>query len=464
MTTGDRTYPSSSYLTQDPATLASSGGGLPDGSVVTTSAPRAGRWTLARNYAVAPDGIRAVAAVGGGAWVRDLAAGAPGANFVPAWFVNQAAGDNLADGFTSGTAVEDLEEVMARLGQQPIDDTYAYPGVVVTVAAGYSRTSKVVLSPRIERGGYLTVQGVADVVASGTLSSHTAWAPGSGTVGSYTAAGFTPGSHVGAFVRTGLGLTSPIAKASGASFRGLFCDQTNFVSAEPTNADTLDVLSLPSVDADVVLTPSGDGFLFVQGFDLGAVANHSVTIVSGNVAFLGCVIRGLDAQRSAAACNVIGSYTLDCRCHGTSMLIGASVHASGGGAILAADNGGLIQILDLTLAEGTVQAGRSEQDGGNIIVVGGTALAIADYLGAGVLVRQGGQFDAYDTVFLLDAVAGAYGYQVLNGGAVYYVAGKLPVFYGTAPAGTGYRLGGADVAANALPQVTSGGAAFELVQ
>jgi hypothetical protein len=412
--------------------------GIADGAIVATAHPRAALWRRDRTSTLTADGLAVLAAADTGYWVRDLVAGAPGAAAVAAWYVDTGAGDNSAAGTAAETPVRDVEEVLYRIGQQPVGAGGSTTLINIT---GDTPARAIEINVNLVDNGILAFVGTKTVLdATHTISAHTDWAPATGVIGSYTLSGapnLTNSGWVGKFCRINAGARtgwkSPIVKDLGSGvFRGNFGQQSDYSAVEPVNADPVSIYSPSKFGGNVTVRAKGLGTVFFQDLDIGVVgADHSTICTEGQVVFLACTVRGLDAYQGTVIVTVALCQVIECRAYGY-IQAHASSFSSVGGATLAARRSGVISIATRCLAVGTVIVGHGTEGRGQLIV--SAPLGIADYNGDGLIVWPASLVTATDVVFLRDkASVSANGFHILAGGGFYYSTGKLPVAAGTAP-------------------------------
>ena len=452
-------------------TVLSSLVGYADGALISTATPPA-LWRLARGYVqIVATPRLAVSAAGGGAWIRDVASGAPGASNVAAWYVNTATGNDDNDGLTALTSLASIQEFLYRLGSQPID------GYVVGIAYVYvagDTAAPLTIDVKFSNDGGLAFVGTKTNLLTGqTISAVTAWNTTTGVVGSYTLTGAPVlTSHVGHFVRINagarLGFKAPIAKAISAGvFRASWADQNDGSAIEPVVADTLDVYRVNAIAADIRIAggPAGTagGTIYFQDLDLGTPgSDHSVVVSSGQVSFVACVVHGLDFYEGVTSATLSLCYVVECRSYGFAEAM-ACTFASVGGSALAARGRGIFRVSSRCLIQGGgLTAGHALEGPGHLRC--SAPAACVDYPSSALLVFPGATAVLDDVLTARDAASAPLAVQVMAGGGVFYASGKAPVIVGTAPTGD-YKVGGTAKAKAAIPYFeTTNGAAVVVNQ
>lgn len=431
------------------AAMSAAGPLLADGALVTTAGPRAARWTLSKSSSLSPDGIRVIAAQGGGVWLRDLITGAPGAASVSAWFV-ASNGDDNADGLDVTSPVAHLDEVLARIGAQTVDGAQT-PVVVISLDTSYVDAADKLIALHLANGATVVIFGTRVMAATATITAVTPWDDGTATIGSYTLSADLS-AYLGRFMRVvsgpNQGLRSPIAKALGGNtFRGLWMNPNTYAVGEPAIGDIVEVLSIPKLSGNVRIQAIGDGTIGFQDVEVGVVgADHSVRALEAGVTFLSCIVHGLDFYEGVTLGIVAGCVTYDCRAYAEVQTFG-SLHLSGGGAYLAARGNGVIQVVDRTLIQGgPLQVGHLDEGPGHVLSLplsfltgqGPGTLAVADYAGDAMIVTPGSTVTAQALVYARDALVpgSGNGYRVLSGGSVFYAPSPAlpPQLVGSLPA------------------------------
>lgn len=339
--------------------ISAEGNGLTDGTVKFTAPPRAAMWILNRNADLSlADGIRYIAAVGGGLWIRDITLGSPGANFQDTWYVDFDNGDNTADGLTPATALASTDEVQARWGQQVIDGAIT-PVVIVNVAGNSSATH--VFAPVMTNIALVYFVGTRTDTPglSGTLTTYQNWNAATKTQCEFSWSSLPSTWTAGQFLALpSLGNVSVIAGKDVGSKTAVSCDAfdgDNWISVDGA-AVGFQGYTFNSLTGKLKLSPAGNGVLVFQDIQLGnadAIDLHWLQIDgrdSAQVTFVGCRIYGVDTFNDNLAA-AVGCYIVGWRNYGRDALQG-TIHDSVGGAIYRVHENAFSDIWDHVLLFG----------------------------------------------------------------------------------------------------------------
>lgn len=424
--------------------------GYSDGQLITVKAPRAmvlryseSEYT-AQSGGLSPDNLRTFAgALAGSMWIRDVDLGMPGATDFLNWYVDSVAGNDNNDGVTALTPVKHIEEVLYRLGKQPIGNI----SPTINLAGDFSAGSKLLIAPYLTNDQQIYFVGTKTVLATYTVTT-VAWNEASGIPGNYTLSGapnLTALGYVGKFIRVNGGprdgWKATIASTTGSGvFIGNWADVNNLVAVEPVTGDTVQVYDTTKLP-DTVIAPTGEtdftgnAAIYFFNCQLGTVGgNHVVSVCGGNVYFIGCEINGFDVLSGTSYCELAGSRTRDFHTYG---FVSAYAHtfSTNGGVGIGARPGGSVHIDARCLVQGTsVETGNVAEGPGSIIC---NAPLFFNGSGAGnsdvLFVYPESVFIAYDYLASYNGTGSGTTYRIFSGGALYYNGSKKPAATGTTP-------------------------------
>jgi|SRR6185436_1173066 len=343
------------------ADISTQGDGLPDGTVKFTSPPRAAMWTLNKNIdSSKADGIKYIAARGGGVWIRNMANGSPGANLQDTWYVNFDTGNNNADGLTPSTAVKNVDEIQARWGNQIIDG-YFTPSVFIHISGNDSKPHT--FSPCMSNFVLIYFKGtrINTPGLSGTLTTYQNWNGNTKTQCEFSWSSligtWTPGQFLSL---PSLGNVSVVVGRDIGSKTAVSCDAVDLdnIASVDGAAVTFQGYSFNKLNGKISLSPSGEGTLIFQDIQLGDPDNidlHWVNITGtngggGQVLFIGCSIYGVDNYNDTLAA-AVGCYIVGWRNYGRDLMLG-NIHDSVGGAIYRVHEQGFSDIISNVLLLG----------------------------------------------------------------------------------------------------------------
>lgn len=473
--------PCSVTYTTVAALSASSMTGVASGTALYTAYPRAACWTLDSAATDVPNGLSIVTCATGGVFRRDVVRGCPGANTVATWYISTA-GDNNADGLTSLTPVRDIEEVLYRIGKQPIDGAVVGTVYVYLIAGNFNDGRLYTFDPVYVNDGALAIVGTKTVVATGTLATVTPWVEASSVVGSYGLTGapnLTSLGYVGLMIRVAsgprAGWKATIAHDLGSGvFQANWCDQSDGSVVEPIVGDSIEVYSTTKIGGDVRIVGSGStssatggGTTTFEDVTLGVAGQQHTVTVSGTAqaTFYACTLRGFDVYEGCSYVNLTACYTLDMRSYGYTDLFGCT-HTSAGGTAVSARARGIMHVSTRCLINaGSLEAGHHIEGPGTIIAE--APLAVINY-GSLDAVRAypGSQIVLNAILFVRVSTGQGVGYRVFSGGSIYYTVGLPPVSLPSSGAGSPLHdlvIGGTTVALSALPSFNSANGACVVV-
>lgn len=444
--------------------------GYDNGAVVTTGAPNA-TWRLNRAFVgvVLNDPLRYVYAHFSGAegpgdngvWVRDIDAGEAGADNQDIWTVNPS-GIGASDSNASSGTLASINEVLNRIGKQPIDGSQV--GTATINLSADDITENLTIDVKFANDGALAIVGTKTVISTHTITAVTPYNSTTGVIGQYTISGAPDlSTRVGKFVRISsgprLGNKTPIAKAISAGvFRGNWADQDTGAVIEPQVGDAVELYSITRIMGDVRINSSasgtGGGIVYFQDCEIGTSgSSHSVIVSSGQATFIACRLYGLDFYRECSIGALTVCHVTECRSYGF-VFSQASTFASASGTALSARGGGVVNISTRSLIQGgggmgALFAGHVSEGPGHVLC--SSALAIVDYDVPAIQTSPGSTVRADEVITLRDAASGNFGIVLASGSGFYYATGKPPVIVGTVPPTSDYKVGGTNKAKAAIP-------------
>ena len=436
-----------------------------------------GAWSYAPDSTATPDGETVVAAQGGGAWVRLLAVGYPGALDVPEWFVDSRNGDDANNCVVAGAATApggegacaDLAEIFRRFaGQQPGAPT----SPVIHVRGDFSQKTYVF----DQAAGLLPVvigerlYGAPDGGAypTGVVTAYQAWNGNAHQEGVATVTAGEAPLDVATYTtalgywlevqggpRDGLGV--PIGEARGA---GMFATSGgsllgSYGTAEPAVGDAVRVYRLTplSTATGTSMTWAGGGMI-LQNLEMGnaqhSVAMGTLTGPGNGVELDACLGHGFDVFGGSWLFEYGTVHTAGLRVYGR-LVTAASTYDG-----LQARDDGDLELTDHTLVTyaGIRVGGR---DGPGYAQIDG-ATCVTSYITPALQVADGQVVYLSAPWWARNAVGGVAAVQVERASAVLYDDGMAPSCVGTCAAapwdvgGTGYST---------LPALNDGAAIAE---
>ena len=267
---------------------------LSDGAIAAMASVK-DLWWLDKASTLGTDGITVIGtASGAGRWVRACQSHLSWRKQTT-WHINQATGNDEADGSTVGTAIASHDEFQRRVADQ---DQPIAVDMLVTFEANYTGDIKNAVSvSQVSPYGSITYQGSRSVIFSGSVTAATAWATGT-TVGtfddaalpaSWTASGglnqlcvLTSGVNAGAASWI---IKEPVAKT--ARYSG-FWNELTFGVADPAITDTYQVVSLTQIVGKI--TQIGAGYTIFRNLDIQPAGGFDtqIQIYGGYVGFSYC--------------------------------------------------------------------------------------------------------------------------------------------------------------------------------
>lgn len=435
-----------------------------------------GGWTYDPDSAAAPDGETVVTARGGGAWLRLLAIGYPGALDVDAWFVDSEVGDDANDCLVAGPAeapggkgaCADIAEVFRRYaGQQPSAPNWP----TIDVRGDFSQKSYIFsqamgLSPTM-MGERLYAAPDGGAYPSGVVTSYQAWDGGAHQEGlatvtmeggapldvsTYTTANgywleVTGGPRAGLGVPVGDARDAGVFATSSGSFPGTAS------TAEPAAGDVVQVYRLtPIATAPGTSLQWGGGGMVVQNVEVGS-AQHSVSIATlsgpnNGVELNACVAHGVDVYGAAWLFDYGAVHTGGLRVYGRLVTAGSTFDG------LQARDDGELELSDHTLVttNGIHVGGR---DGPGYAQVDGPT-CVSSYTSPAFLVEDGQLVYLSSSWWARNGAPGVPTAHVDPGSTVLYDLGMTPACVGKCAAAP-WDVGGA--MCSTLP-VSNNGAAI----
>lgn len=381
----------------------------------------------------------------------------PGAQNVPAWYVDTNAGSDAASGIDPAAPLATIAEVLRRIGPQPVT------GAVVVTITG-DTIGPLDIAARVERGGALYFQGERAVLSSHTLTAVTAYNASTGVLGAYTLSG-SPDLAAAPFVRLAAshGTTSPIVSdLGGHAFRGLWIDGWNtWGQVEPSNGAAVDLYRVPKVTGDVTISVTGFGYVGIVDLEIGtAGANHSCRVLSGGATFASARVHALDLYRPTWEGQIVGCNVTEFRSYGAADVY-ASAFGTVGGTPLAARGRGVVQIQSASLVTGgTIEAGNANEGPGDLVLL--DTLFHDAYTNQAAAVFYGSTLRTVGRYVTRAGSTQAAGVIVYGGGALRYASGLAPTFNGSAPS-TAYKVGGTSKATGAIPYIEAANGAAVVV-
>lgn len=383
----------------------------------------------------------------------------PGANLVTQWYVDTEDGDNLQDGLTPDTPVQDVGEVLRRIGAQVID------GITVTVAiAGLGKTdSQDWGTVHFANDGVLLLRGVRIVSATAyTLADVTNWDETSQVIGAYQLEdGAEANPNLAALAgKAFVHVHGDPAKCVGigkdlgsGTFRGTWIDQDNDEQYEPSIGASVRIYTLPSFgggeeeDSFVSIRAEGKGTVRLVDLDLGGTSAPSTFLTGGSgvIVAKSCILRGLLVANTTL--NAYGCI------HRGFMNRTANVAINGGyfvgvGQGFVTGGNGITQILFATVSAISTKVGNAFIGPGSLLVLG--AFAVCDYSTNAVELSMNSFCRVTaDHWIHRDSGAQTYGWRLSPGCLIEYNADTLSIT-GTEPT-TNFLIGGTGKAMEDIP-------------
>jgi len=419
-----------------------------NGTKVMVTFPRSMTCVLDKNSTIIADNLRYFAATPSGIWIRDIAAGAPGACEVLNWYVSSSVGNDNNDGLTNITALASIEELQYRIGNQPIDGNTV--GIVfVNLLSDFNDGRQYSFNFNFIHDGGIAFIGQKNIQATHIISSVTQWDEITGVIGAYTLTG-SPNlsSNVGMFARISASANSSaigrktliVRTPSTGVFNGNFIDQSTTLVAEPIVGDTIQIYTLTKLGGNIVINSnpvvfnSGGGIYF-QDVDMGIVgSNHSVTIGSGSVSCIACILRGCDVQPGVNQLSLTVCATYDLRAYSFLTLYG-TIMQSGGGALLDVRNNATANSYTRSWVYGnTFSIGNASDGGGMFCAVGPFVVSHVNSVNNNAIIVFNRSNLVIGSKFLIiESPSLTNGFYVRPGGGIYYPSATTPIFSGTLP-------------------------------
>jgi len=440
--------------------------GYSNGEIVSTISPPA-TWRFRVTLASSPDPRREVrAGDDSGTWFRHLAIGEPGGNTIPEWYINADLGSDDNPSGSDDNPLASIQEMLYRLGQQPIDGYSPFlsdVGGIVYVYLNGTFFDPLTIDVSFVNDGGLAFVGNRTVLTSHTISAVTPWNSATGVIGSYTVSGTALSTNAaGKFMRISGGARqgnkAPIAKVItggvGGSFRANWADQaTNGGVIEPQVGDPVDIIYCTVIAADIRIRSgvagTNGGTVYFEACELGIVGqNHSVVVESGQASFTACVVHGLDFYEGVVSGLLNTCLVNECRSYSFVDAAGTTFKSIGG-TPLSARGGGIIRVSTRCLVQGGgISVGHVQEGPGHIRCL--SPIACADYTPSAALVMAGSSIVLDDVLTARDAAPAPLAVQVMSGGQFFYASTKAPVIVGTNPTND-YKIGGTFKAKGAIP-------------
>lgn len=252
---------------------------LPDGatiSVITFLCP----WILRRASVAAPDGVRFIAAQGGGNWCR---LSAPASEWLAriAWVVDQAIGNDENTGAAPLTALASVEEVWRRTGGTPAANA------TITIVGTY------VGDIAVQSGGTFTISGAPPTVLySGTMTALQVFNVGIGDRQLVTDAALPVGWAASALFGKRIVLTAGVNAGAWAAVKqvgpagpkqaevGVFWNDVAFGAITPVVLDAFDVVDVAQITGTISVT--GGCALTLRDLRLASPANFDLFVDGGS--------------------------------------------------------------------------------------------------------------------------------------------------------------------------------------